>query len=192
MGGDDSPENLVLLTAREHFVAHQLLVKMHPKTHDLVFAFRMLSTANYGRHSSRTHEWLRERMARVAADNMRERNKRNPEILKKARDNFTEASKEKQRESFARTMQDPSVRAKWSDAAKKRWETRDRKAIGETLKKSREGKENSRSRPVIQLFPNGFVVNEFPNMKAAALANGHDKHTIYDRVKRGHPLWVAV
>lgn len=39
MGGDDSEDNLVVLTAREHFLAHYLLVKMNPDNHKLLFAF---------------------------------------------------------------------------------------------------------------------------------------------------------
>lgn len=31
MGGDNSPKNLVDLTPEEHFLAHQLLVRMHPE-----------------------------------------------------------------------------------------------------------------------------------------------------------------
>lgn len=43
MGGDDSKDNLVLLTYREHFVAHLLLVKMHPDNTRLYFAFNCFS-----------------------------------------------------------------------------------------------------------------------------------------------------
>lgn len=39
MGGDDSGENIVVLTAREHFLAHWLLVKIHPDVWKLYFAF---------------------------------------------------------------------------------------------------------------------------------------------------------
>lgn len=39
MGGDDSEENLVVLTAREHFLAHYLLVKINPNNTKLLFAF---------------------------------------------------------------------------------------------------------------------------------------------------------
>lgn len=39
LGGDDSKENLVRLTFREHFICHQLLCKMHPDNEKLVYAF---------------------------------------------------------------------------------------------------------------------------------------------------------
>lgn len=35
MGGVDDKSNLVDLTAREHFVAHRLLAKIHPKERGL-------------------------------------------------------------------------------------------------------------------------------------------------------------
>lgn len=45
LGGDDSNDNLVRLTAREHFVCHMLLTKMHDD-HRLKFAFIMMSVEN--------------------------------------------------------------------------------------------------------------------------------------------------
>ena len=38
LGGDDYSENLVLLTAREHFIAHKLLTKIYPDNKKLIFA----------------------------------------------------------------------------------------------------------------------------------------------------------
>jgi len=42
MGGNDSSVNLVKLIAREHFIAHLLLVKMHPTNLKLVKAVAMM------------------------------------------------------------------------------------------------------------------------------------------------------
>jgi len=39
MGGDDSKDNLILLTAREHFLCHWLLVEMYPNNSKLHYAF---------------------------------------------------------------------------------------------------------------------------------------------------------
>lgn len=48
IGGSDEVGNLVLLSAREHFVAHQLLVKIFPKNDKLVYAARLcMSTQLY-------------------------------------------------------------------------------------------------------------------------------------------------
>lgn len=38
LGGSNEPENLVRLTAREHFIAHRLLVRVYPSVIDLRFA----------------------------------------------------------------------------------------------------------------------------------------------------------
>ena len=39
IGGDNSISNLVYLTAREHFIAHKLLCKIHPSIKGIQFAF---------------------------------------------------------------------------------------------------------------------------------------------------------
>lgn len=38
MGGDDSEDNLVKLTAKEHFIIHKLLVEIYPKNNKLHYA----------------------------------------------------------------------------------------------------------------------------------------------------------
>lgn len=48
LGGSNDKENLVLLTGREHFVAHLLLIKIHPKNHKLRYALNaMLRSRDY-------------------------------------------------------------------------------------------------------------------------------------------------
>lgn len=46
LDGDDSEENLVVLTAREHYVAHWLLAKINPNIWKLKFAFYQMSRMN--------------------------------------------------------------------------------------------------------------------------------------------------
>jgi hypothetical protein len=62
IGGCDSADNVVCLTAREHFVAHLLLVKMYPEESKLVFAAHMLTrgTNKHGRSNNREYQWLKE------------------------------------------------------------------------------------------------------------------------------------
>lgn len=60
MGGNDTKENLVALTAREHFIAHALLVKMYKDTeyvHKLVYAFNFMKCDGQrgGRANNRTY-----------------------------------------------------------------------------------------------------------------------------------------
>jgi hypothetical protein len=43
LGGDNDKSNLVLLTAREHFVAHRLLTKIYPNSWGMKFALFMMA-----------------------------------------------------------------------------------------------------------------------------------------------------
>ena len=61
LGGTNLKENLVLLTASEHFVAHQLLVKIYPNEYKLVFALRMLCGNNKNsRRSNKEYSWIKQ------------------------------------------------------------------------------------------------------------------------------------
>lgn len=73
-GGTEDPENLILLTPKEHFVAHHLLFKLHPKNHSLFLAYRMMaimdsaatnrqiyiSASEYERIKIRQAEWRKD------------------------------------------------------------------------------------------------------------------------------------
>lgn len=80
MGGGDEPENLVRLTPEEHFVAHQLLVKMYPEKRTLVIAVLRMSHAERYRNN-KVFGWLRrkhsEAIGEVVGDYWRGR-KRKP------------------------------------------------------------------------------------------------------------------
>lgn len=62
MGGSDDKENLVDLTPEEHYLAHQLLVKMHPNNHALVKAASMMIP---NRPSNKMYGWLKRRFSEV-------------------------------------------------------------------------------------------------------------------------------
>lgn len=68
MGGGNEPENLVDLTAEEHYVAHQLLVKMYPHVAGLITATIRMSRQCTG---NKSFGWLRRRHAAVASIAMR-------------------------------------------------------------------------------------------------------------------------
>ena len=64
VGGSDEKENLVFLTPREHYIAHQLLIKVYPNNIKLTHAAMMMtvsSKCNKGRKYSknRLYGWLR-------------------------------------------------------------------------------------------------------------------------------------
>jgi hypothetical protein len=50
LGGSNDKDNLVLLTAREHFICHHLLIKIHPKNHKLAHAFWLMCNRKSVRH----------------------------------------------------------------------------------------------------------------------------------------------
>lgn len=62
VGGDNSTDNLVILTAREHYVAHQLLVKMYPGHRGLAYAAICMGMNSHGnRPNNRIYGWLRKK-----------------------------------------------------------------------------------------------------------------------------------
>ena len=52
LGGTDDPENLVDLTPEEHYVCHQLLVKMYPNNRDLHYAVMVMSGKGNKHHEA--------------------------------------------------------------------------------------------------------------------------------------------
>lgn len=69
LGGDNSAENIVILTAREHFVCHRLLIKMVNKNHKhkMVYAAWQQSRSakfNGARITSRTFSILKEELSK--------------------------------------------------------------------------------------------------------------------------------
>ena len=64
MGGSDDCENLVRLTPEEHYLAHQLLVKIYPKNPKLIRAAVMMVV---GRKSNKMYGWLRRKFSQVVS-----------------------------------------------------------------------------------------------------------------------------
>jgi hypothetical protein len=61
MNGSDDPTNIVSLTPEEHFLAHLLLVRIHPQNQSLIYAALMMSK-NGGRNN-KAYGWLRRRLS---------------------------------------------------------------------------------------------------------------------------------
>lgn len=60
LGGTDDRLNLVRLTPEEHYLAHQLLTKLHPTHKGLAKAAHMMRT---GRPTNKYYGWIRRRFA---------------------------------------------------------------------------------------------------------------------------------
>jgi len=56
MGGSNSKDNLVKLTPEEHYLAHQLLIKIYPDCGSLIHAAIMMGV---GRSSNKIYGWLK-------------------------------------------------------------------------------------------------------------------------------------
>ena len=76
MNGTDDKNNLVELTAREHFIAHILLVKIYPKSYGLIKAVQMmcLCCGSHDRSMNRMYGWLREKFSIEMARSQRGEN----------------------------------------------------------------------------------------------------------------------
>jgi len=66
MGGSNDASNLVILFPEEHYVAHQLLVKIYPHNHKLVNAAVMMCVDNKkypARPKNKLYGWLRKKLS---------------------------------------------------------------------------------------------------------------------------------
>ena len=62
LGGSNSPDNIVSLTAEEHYIAHQLLVKMYPSVRGLIAATIKMATQC---SNNKAYGWLRKKHSEV-------------------------------------------------------------------------------------------------------------------------------
>ena len=75
MGGPDTQDNLVDLTAEEHYVAHQLLVKMYPEESSLIYACHMMRCANSEiKRNNKIYGWVRRRYSTVCKKRIGKKN----------------------------------------------------------------------------------------------------------------------
>lgn len=64
LGGSNDASNLVDLTPEEHYVAHQLLVKIHPNSLKLSYAaIKMTVSTKYVRRNNKVYGWLKRKHA---------------------------------------------------------------------------------------------------------------------------------
>lgn len=66
LGGTDDKDNLVALTPEEHYVAHQLLVKMYPENASLVYAAnKMTVSSKWAPRNNKLYGWLKRKYQSV-------------------------------------------------------------------------------------------------------------------------------
>lgn len=67
IGGSDDQSNIAVLTPEEHYVAHQLLVKMYPNNNGVLWAaLVMTGHKNGSRCNNKLYGWLRRKYAKAA------------------------------------------------------------------------------------------------------------------------------
>lgn len=75
-GGSDDPSNLTNLTAREHFIAHQLLTKIHSGNHKMFYAFLCMirDPHSYRKYNSRMYETAKRYFSKMQSIRQTENN----------------------------------------------------------------------------------------------------------------------
>lgn len=69
LGGSDDPSNLVSLTAAEHYIAHQLLVKLHPGEAKVLYAAcLMVHSPLGGRVGNKLYGWLKNKLSKTQSE----------------------------------------------------------------------------------------------------------------------------
>lgn len=144
LGGNNTPENIVKLTAREHFVAHWLLFRQNPYNNKLAWAFKMMckiknNTQSRYIPSSRAYEEAKQAAALASSD-----------LLK-----------------GVPKSEDHKKKSGEGNKGKKR--TEETKALLSSLKK---GKQSARAKGVFQLNTDGSIVSWFRTTKDAEESTG--------------------
>lgn len=72
MGGNDDANNLVFLTAEEHYLAHQLLIKIYPDNRKLIHAAGLMSVSgkNLKRSRNKQYGWIKRKLSEARSEMM--------------------------------------------------------------------------------------------------------------------------
>lgn len=69
LGGSDESHNIVVLTAREHFIAHLLLIKIYPENRSLIHAAVMMCMGQSERKiNNKMYDYLRNLFSKAVSD----------------------------------------------------------------------------------------------------------------------------
>lgn len=137
LGGSNKRSNIVRLTAREHYIAHLLLVKIYPKERKLIYAaaYMCSSSKNHeGRSGNRMYEWLKIQRSKAMSE------------LHKGKI-VSEETRQKLREKNRNYKPTPEAIEKQKEAQRgKKCSEETKKKISEANKggKSRTGQQNTR------------------------------------------------
>jgi len=74
LGGSNEYNNIIILTAREHYICHWLLIRIYPQNSKLIYAFWMMSTSSRYNVSSRSYEEARQLQSVIRSQKMKGHN----------------------------------------------------------------------------------------------------------------------
>lgn len=82
LGGSDDKSNLVLLTAKEHYIAHYILTKIHPNNVSIISAFWFMCNATSENQqrikvNSRTYSKAKQLLSKIRSENWKGENNPN-------------------------------------------------------------------------------------------------------------------
>jgi hypothetical protein len=123
LGGSNDKENLVLLTAREHYICHLLLAKIH-NTKQLWYAFAMMTVSSPKHRRDVTSRMFEQAKLARSKANSGENNPMfgKPSAFKvhtpETREKIRQSKLGKRRSAFTRTSPDEETRKKISESNK--------------------------------------------------------------------------
>lgn len=71
LGGSNDDTNLVNLTPEEHYLAHQLLVKIHPDNIKLIYAANMMTVSRNGSRKNKEYGWIKRKYSAALSESMK-------------------------------------------------------------------------------------------------------------------------
>lgn len=164
LGGGDIENNLVLLTTKEHFVCHKLLILIYPNQPKLVYALWMMSNGSnvyrtkHLKVSSRDYKLSRKLYIETHSEKMKGRivseeigkkiseSKKGFKFNEESRKKMSESQKEKigDKNSFYGRKHTEESKRKMSESAKKRKVSEETKLKMSNIRKGRKHTEESK------------------------------------------------
>ena len=161
MDGSDDKENLVSLTAREHFICHQLLVRIYPENNKLKFALWAMCNMKSGRQnrytpSSRIYESIKIEVIKLLSEN-----KKGTKLSEEHKKKTSEKLKGRKRpQGVIDKIHKKRLESNWKHSEETRKKMTGRKLSDETRKKISEANIRRNSSPEFRKKLSDVSVNK--------------------------------
>lgn len=177
LGGVNTKENIVILTAKEHFIAHRLLVRIYPENYKLIYAlWRMCLKGIYTRNravvSSRIYENIKIEMSTATKNRLKVFNCWKGKIhTKESKIKMSESAKNRniseENETLRRTGISQSNKGKHKSLEHCK-NIAEAKIGNKNPMFGKTGKEHHNSKPCLQFTMDDVFIREWVNAKEAA------------------------